>query len=448
MIILFLLSTMVLAYGLRNQAGYLKTPTLVSILYLAWFLPQLSGVSSDATVPSSGYHRLVVMMALSLIAFWLGWYWKSDRVQPAAEVDVTRIIPPALVLTLFSVAINLLLARYRSEWSGGQQWSGPITIVAFFSQIRDVALVLSLLLVLKRPTPLTIVMLAVNLAVTLPIAFTFLRRAEMIGLGAAILCTYWFVQRRTLSMLILVPAAIALGVTVYVIGPLRGMATYMEMTTGTRPSLLDPVLWGSIDLKAAFERTTQTAPDVRNALYVIDHTAQNLSFQFGARTWDGFVKQYIPGQIFGHDFKSSLYLSAGGSIYDEIFIEYNFSYGTGTTSTGFGSAFSDFGFLGVLYFFMIARAMKLLYNRSMVGQFWAQLAYACFLPLVLLSLTHGHEKLFNSVPYLAGVILMLRAASRRRWRLTSSHTIRLDAYGRRTQATSKITSDRRAVQGE
>lgn len=448
MIILFLLCITVLAYGLRTQAGYLKVPTLVAILYLAWFLPQLSAVSSDATVPSSGYHRLVVMMALSLIAFWLGWYWKSDRVRPAAELDVTWIIPPALVLTLFSVAINLLLARYRSEWSGGQQWSGPITIVAFFSQTRDVALVLSLLLVLKRRTPLTIVLFAVNLSVSLPIAFTLLRRAEMIGLGAAILCAYWFVQRRTFSMSILVPAAIALGVTVYVIGPLRGMAIYMEMTTGTRPSLLNPVLWGNVDLKAALDKTIQTAPDIRNALYVIDHTAQNLSFQLGAVTWDGFIQQYVPGQIFGHDFKSSLYLSSGRSIYGEISTEYNFTYGTGTTSTGFGSAFKDFGFLGALYFFMIARAMKYLYNRGMAGQFWAQLAYACFLPLVLLSLTHGHEKLFNLIPYFVAVILVLRAASRRRWRLTPSHTVRLNAYGRRSDPSSEITSDRRAVRGE
>ncbi len=407
MIILQILSLLIIAYGLRRKAGYLLLPTLIGVLWLLWFLPQLSELIQDSSVPASGLNRLIVMMALSLMAFWIGWYTTSRRVAPRPPADLSRLLPGAVLLTILSVAINVLLNRYRAEMAGVQQWSGPITIISFFAQIRDIALPLTLLLFLGQRSRLAALLLLANLMITLPIAFTLLRRSEILGLGAGVLAAFWFARRWQVSLLILAPTTAAFTVVAYVIGPLRGASRAMEELYGERPFILDPKLWQSIDFRAAGEHSLSKAHDLRNAVYLIDYCADEVAYKFGATIWNGLVKLYIPGQIFGYDFKRSLYFDRN-TAYESIFDIYGYKNPIGTTSTGFGSAFSDFGYLGALYFVFMAVALKRMFAHAVAGDIWAQVSYICFLPLVLISMTHGHIRFFISAPYLLVVIWMLR----------------------------------------
>ncbi len=262
-------------------------------------------------------------------------------------------------------------------------------------------------------------LLLANLAITVPIATVLLRRSEMIGLLAALLCAYWFARKKTISMPILATFGVGLVIVIYVIGPLRGASLLIEQTTGTRPFLFDPALWRSIDVEAAIAHNLEKAHDVRNALYVIDYTAINWNFNFGLSLWNALVKLYIPGQIFGADFKDSLYFDLARSAFDDIYLVYSFDFAVGTTSTGFGSAFSDFGYLGAAYFFLMGYVLKIMFTHGQAGFVWAQVAYMCFLPKVLVSLTHGHDKFFVSIPFLAFVILSLRFMSKYKLRLGS-----------------------------
>ena len=193
----------------------------------------------------------------------------------------------------------------------------------------------------------------------------------------------------------------------------------IEQTTGTRPLLIDPALWQNIDVEAAIQHNLEKAHDVRNALYVIDYTAENWNFNFGLSLWNAMVKLYVPGQIVGAEFKESLYLDLARHVYDDIFLTYNFDFADGTTSTGFGSAFTDFGYLGAFYFFLIGYVLKILFTHGQAGFVWAQVAYMCFLPKVLVSFTHGHDKVFVSIPFLCIVILSLRALSKYKVRMRS-----------------------------
>lgn len=417
MIILILLCLAILAHGLRMKAGYLRLPSLAALLCLLWFIPQLAGLANDISVPVSGYNRLTLMMSLCLISVWLGWHQRSRTFVAPPPTDFTKWVLPTLALTVISVAINLLLARYRAEWTGGQQWSGPITIVAFFAQVREVALVVSLLLFLNLRNRRTLLLLCANLAITLPIAMVLLRRSEMIGLLAALLCAFWFARRKTISLPVLSLVGVGLVIVVYVIGPLRGASAALEAANGSRPFLFDPELWRSIDIQATIALNLERAHDVRNALYVIDYTAESWNYNFGLSLWNGFVRLYIPGQILGAEFKQSLFFEQARSIFENIHTIYDFDYAGGTTSTGFGSAFSDFGYFGAAYFFVMGYVLKVMFTRGQLGYAWAQVAYMCFLPKVLVSLTHGHDKFFVSIPFLAVVILSLRAATLYRYRL-------------------------------
>lgn len=413
MIIIALLILAIFAHGIQREAGYLRLPTLIATLVLLWFGPQLIELGRDQTVPTSGLNRLTVVIALSLIVFWIGWYSTPVKARAYLPINTSRLIPATIILTALSIGINVLLESYRPQMAGVQQWSGPITIIAFFAQIRDIALAVTILLFLRYQSKITLILLIANLLISLPVAFTLLRRAEMLGLGAAIICAFWFAYRKRISWLILIPGILLFGTVVYVVGPLRGAAKAIELATGTRPFLFDPALWQNIDVSMAFESTATQAHDLRNALYLIDYYAETYMYKFGATIWNGLVHQYIPGQIFGKAFKESLFF-ARGSAYDDILVVYGFRYSDGTTSTGFGSAFADFSYFGVIYFYFFAAVMKRMFVRAEAGDFWSQVSYMCFLPLVLVSMTHGHDKFFVSAPYLIIVIWGIRSIAKHR----------------------------------
>ena len=413
MIVIILIAVLMVAQGLRSKAGYLHVPTLVAILFITWFVPQLLELGSDDTVPASGYTRLVIMAGGSLIAFWIGWYSTAATVSAYPSTDLRRLLPAAIGITLLSIGVNLLLNAYRPQMNGIQQWTGPITILAFFAQVRDIALALSLILFLRHRNRLTFVILLANLLVSIPIAFSLLRRAEIAGFGVSIICAFWFTRRQRLSLPILVMGILAFAVVVYTIGPLRGAARAIELTTGARPYLFDPSLWKNIDIAVVAKGSASKAVDLRNALYLIDYYADSFSYKLGGRIWNGFVQLYIPGQIVGQGFKDALFFERA-SAYQDIQAIYNFRYVDGTTPTGLGAAFSDFGYLGVGYFFIMAKIMKRIFDRAEAGSIWSQISYMCFLPLVLLSMTHGHEKFFVSIPFLICVIWIVRTFAKYR----------------------------------
>lgn len=407
----------VLVFEMRRPAGYLTFPAVFAILYVVWIMPQLVAVGRDDLVPVAGLNGLILMALLCLLAVFVGWHLRLSPNQPAmADLghDINRLIVPVIGISLFSIAVNVLLSSYRIEYADISQWTGTGTIVAFFAQLRDLALAGSLLIALRRPTVLSVAILAANAAISLPVAFVFLRRAEMIGLALTVAGAYWFSRRRTVPLPALAVVALALTVVVYVVGPLRGAAARIEYLTGSRPSLLSSELWSQINVVDAANNSLDNAPDVRNSAYIIDYRLSTGEYGYGAVTWNQFIRQWVPGQIIGADVKADLQLEFGGAIYDEIFEETGYRYQKGTTSTGFGSAFSDFGYFGALYFLVISTYLKRLFDRSHRGDAFAQMLFLSMLPIGLLSLTHGHGRFYVSLPLFWIVVKSLQVMGPRK----------------------------------
>jgi hypothetical protein len=415
-----LLSIWILSRYLPLRGGYVTFPAIFAGLYLVWVIPQVHSLEDSPLVPEGGHAALVVMALLCLAAAWAGWSLTKDR-RPNPTPEATIFDPRALVLptvlvTVASVAINALLNAMRPEMTDVSQWSGPITIVAFFAQIRNVALVLSLLLLFQYRTKTTIALALINLATTLPVAFVLMRRAEMIEVAIALVGAYWFARRKSFSLTLLAVAVVGLTVTVYSIGALRGAAQRIELTTGQQVSLFSPDLWSKVDVGETLARGVERAPDFLNAVHVIEYRQRTLDLVWGATLWNGIVQQYVPGQIVGHELKDSLMVGSRGDIYDTLGNLYSYDYQVGTTSTGFGSAFSDFWYFGALWFLVIAVILKRLFLRASEGDPWFQILYLSMLPSALLSLTHGHERFFIVVPLLAATVLVLRRIGNRRAR--------------------------------
>jgi hypothetical protein len=412
---LLLVSGAIGTYGLLRPAGYILAPTLVALVSAAWFAPQLITLAGESEIPVDAHFDVAAQAILCTVSVFLGWKYGTSRPVPVTtktiHFNVTALILPVFLLTVFAASMNILLERMAVQMAGISQWYGPIVIVAFFAQIRIVSLVLSLSMFLHQRTPMTITLLAANLLINIPVALISLRRTEMIDLAIAIVGALWFVRRWRVPLPFVLAGAMGMAVVVYSIGPLRAAQDQHFLRTGKTISLLNPEIWRSFDIFNTVGGSVAHAPDVRNAIWSTHLVNNTYAFSYGAVVWNGLVFQYVPAQIFGSAIKRDLMIDAGNLDSEYIFYNYGFNFQRGTTSTGIGSAYRDFGYFGFVYYLVMGFALARLFVHAMAGNLWMQAAYLSLVPFALTSITHGHDKFFVSWPLYAVVLIGLASVS-------------------------------------
>ncbi|WP_123906253.1 hypothetical protein [Sphingorhabdus sp. YGSMI21] len=418
-ILLLIFSSIVAAISIFQPAGYIKAPALMALVFAAWFAPQLFSAGQISTIPQDAVFDVGMLALFCILAVFFGW-WRGVATPirtPSKRIiiNVDALIAPVALLTIFTTVMNIYLNQMRGSEAGQvSQWTGPITIVAFFAGLRTIPLVFSLLMVMHKRTPLTLTLAVANLAVTIPVALIYLRRSEMVDLGIAILGALWFARRIRIAPLYIVAGAVLFAVVVFTIGPLRSAQNTHESQTGQNVSIINPILWKNIDVGKAVATSIDKSPDVQNAVYRTKYLNDYGGFSYGATVWNKFVLSFIPGQILGKDFKVGLLIASSGIAAEDIYYRYNFEYQTGTTSTGVGSAYADFGYLGFFYYLLVGYIMARIYRVAMRGDPWFQTAYLAILPFCLTMITHGHDLFFVNLALVTAVLFALKKISQRK----------------------------------
>ena len=399
-----LVAALLVAFGacavqLHKAHGYLTYPLLVGVFYLAWMAPQLLSVMADPLVPAGGLWSLCLMVLLSLLAVLAGWSLgckqamhglnRGGRAIPPRPSD-QALVWPAAALTAVAIGARVMLAGMRLDPELTSQWSGPIVIVVTIAGIRIIPLFLSLVLVLRRRTPLTIALAATNLALSGSFAFIDIGRSETIDLALVSFLALWFARRIRIGLPLLAAGGVAVGIFVFTVGEFRSAAADNYEMTGERVSIFNPVIWKSIDFEEASARAAEGAPDVRNAVYLMNYRQADGGYTFGARFWDDLVFRWVPAQIVGRQTKAALMFEKDQqAVYETIRNQYNYQRIGGTTSTGFGIAYSEFWFFGALLFGVYAWFAGRWWTLGSHGDLWAQVMYAATLGSGLVAFTHN-----------------------------------------------------------
>jgi len=408
-----LAALVVCAAMLPKPYGYLTYPLLAAGFYLAWMGPQLVVVMADPFAPKEGLWSMSLMVLLSLLAVLCAWSLGCS--QAARRMRSTAAAPPqpsekalfwpVVALTGLSIGARALLGNMRLDPDLTTQWSGPIVIVATVAGIRIIPLFLSLMVVMRRRTPATVGLAAVNLLLCASFAFVDIGRSETIDFILVIFLALWFARRIRIPLPVLGVSGAAVAVFVFAVGELRHASEdYFELT-GRRVPIFSPVIWRNIDFEQASTNAAERAPDVRNAVYLMAHRRWAGDYTFGTRLWDSFIFRWVPAQLVGKDLKSSLMFQYDvDAVYDVIADRYNYERTVGTTSTGFGVAFSEFWYFGALLFAVHAWLAGRWWTLGQRGDLWAQVMYASTLGSGLINFTHDVYWSWLSLPLLlAGV---------------------------------------------
>jgi hypothetical protein len=397
-----LVSVVAIVGALRRPGGCLRFSFLCAVLYLAWVVPQLWALSVDDTIPREGLSWLVIMVALCLCASLLGWQIGITRRGLGSNAvhggyDIGRLYWPVAALTALMILMDVLIGLRPEEERLQGAWSGPLTIFAFFLSLKVVGLYLSLIIALRERSTRAYLLAGLNILLGGASAFMAIRRGPLVDFGIAGIAAMWFGARKRVPTGVLAAAVVAMAVVTYAIVPLRSAASAIAERTGSSAGLLSLEVWEKVDVAGEIEAAARLAPDFSNAAHIIDAAGRWGEFTYGRQSWDTFVFRWVPGQIVGVDFKNSLMFQEGAD-FEQIAANYSYSRIGGTTSTGFGFAYQEFGLFGAIYFLLIGVVMGHLWARAETDDMWSQALYVSFAGGALLSVTHHAMWLIIQIP--------------------------------------------------
>ncbi|WP_013334347.1 hypothetical protein [Gloeothece verrucosa] len=405
--ILFLICIGLLGWGLIRIERIYQYPFFMGTIFTSFLLPQaFSLVDNPGGVNSKALERVLLVSCLCAAACWIG-YERKPNPRWLAKLNIIvneqKLFRAGIVLMIIGQLFRFLLFRTTVQIAGNGNWTGPATIYLFFSQVVNIAFAIFLLQTLKNPK-------IINLILTIIAGWPLLteifggRRQPTMTFIVIVGLSFWLVHRFLPPRWLIILAIVGLIFIIPVIGNLRD--GFWDLVFSGQ--------WQELILETQTTFKVQQEGEIlelRNAALFMDAIENTGLYGCGTGFWDSLIFQYVPGQFVGFDLKQSLQFNW---ITDDLLKKlYNYSIPSGTTLTGIGDSFIQFGYLGWLLFAMIGFLFKNLwisavYQRSQVSQ----LIYIGLISPAMVGLTHGIARFIQEFFFQVGVILIVTYYSR------------------------------------
>ena len=397
LLILFFLCTWLLIWGFRKPERMIQYPFLAAAVFTGWVLPQLLGLSNSLRLPAGALEKTIFMTFLCVMAIYLGhtinkvplraWNWRFSR---------KRLLIAAAALSLggayFYYQVSLLAEE--ATLTHGGAWTGIITIYVFFATMLTFGLVLALLSYLQEPSRWALLIVLFDLMFYLDRIIMRGRRQAAVEFLVILGLASWFHHRKLPPRWAVALVLITGALWVNSVGQYRSTMIAKE-GLGFRGVL-------AIDFVDNFKSIFSVGgEELKNAVYDIQGADRLASFDFGLSHWNGFVHNYIPGQIVGNDFKKGLMFEFDDAAYREFSHIPHY----GSTHTGMSDSFASFWYFGALKFFIISFVMAKLYRAANQGHLVAQMLLMLVFVGALESITHTTDRFFMIWPKIAAFLL-------------------------------------------
>ena len=142
--------------------------------------------------------------------------------------------------------------------------------------------------------------------------------------------------------------------------------------------------------------------ELRNAAVLIQTTRILGEYHLGTGYWDEVIWRFVPAQIIGKDLKDWFMVGRNSEDYEDAFAKEGFQVSKGSTITGVGDSFREFGFFGAGVFALIGVFFRTIWSAaSRRGAVFAQLLYIGTVTSAMRAVTH------QTVDFLPGLIYQL-----------------------------------------
>ncbi|CAN7610370.1 hypothetical protein LJR231_004576 [Phyllobacterium sp. LjRoot231] len=353
---------MLLFWGMLRRERIYQFPFLVGVITFAFILPQIPALADDRFLPEGGYAKTIAFTILCLSMCWLGW---SPNARPFAffrwDFDEKRLLIAAFFLSLTGAYFYFKLSRLPGEMMVGVQISGAPVAWLFFARFMSYGMAIAILCFARRYSWTAAFIIGVDLIFYFDRIVVTGKRAEAVELLIMFALAFWFYKGWVIPRTIML-TGVLLGTIM-----LNSMGDYRTITRANSAPVWQDI--AQINVAANFNDLLKNGgPEMRNAIWRIHHTEETLDFDYGKFHWNRLVFNYVPAQLFGARFKTSLMMTmpVAARDYDPL---------TGTTETGMADAFQSFWYFGALKFLLLAYLMSRLWASAKSGEMSAQLVY-------------------------------------------------------------------------
>jgi hypothetical protein len=384
------------AWGMRKPGRFCEYPFLAGATFGGFIMPMAVGMAMANTISPLLLDQALALCILCAAMCYLGYVAGETRfISRGWEFDENRLAIVAVALSVFGGFFYILLAGLPDELVATGASTGVAVVYYFFSSTLRYGFAIGVLLYAKRRSKLALA------AVLFDSFFLFYmivirgRRNFAVEVLLILLCCAWFVGRKTLPRWAMAVLLIAGLFGVAGVGAYRA-AMYQDQAYGG--ALRHEIPVGEI-LQIDFVDTFLTymqeeAYEMKNLAYVIQVTD---SFDWGLSYYNEFVYVYVPAQVVGAEFKESLRFDVPGELLAP-------GSPPATTEFGVGDSYQAFGWFGCFVFFLIAFAMRRMFDRADAGHTAAQIVYMLTVTVSMNSITH-HTKYFLTPWLHLGVFL-------------------------------------------
>ncbi len=380
----FLLLTGVsLLLTILRPARLFEYPYFMAAVFAVFILPQaISLVRFPGGAPPEAVESVLLMTVLCLGMCLVGYYLPLNpgfirKISGRAYSD--RLFHCGLLFVIIAYFFNYLIAGMSEEETGGGMWTGKVTIYGFFANLVFSGLAICLTTAIQKRS--IIAWIATAAASVLPIQASIFagRREGTVLFALTILMTLYYQKRMMPPRLAIAGSIVFAALAIPATGTYRGLASQQN--------------WEEIrqlDLVGNFQKflTEESILELRNAAVVIEATADSGSFDFGTGYWDQLVFRFVPAQLLGQGFKEGLMFHSPDEREDEV-AKQSYYIPPGSTVTGMADSFEQFGYLGCLFFLLLAVLFKNLWVASLKpGAVLAQVFYTQISTSAMRAVTH------------------------------------------------------------
>lgn len=372
-----------LAETLFKPEKIYEYPFFMAATFAIFIVPQaISLIRFPGDAQPEWIANVLLMCCLCFAACWVGYRRPVSRTCQqllVLPVNLERLFHGGLVFIAVSFFFNHLISGMTEEETGGSMWTGKVTIYDFFAGLIYPGFAICLVTALR--TNRLRAWLATWLAVIHPIEASLLagrREVTVLLLMTLVLTLYYqrgFKPPRLAIVLFLILAMLAVPAT----GTYRGLAQQKDWQGVSQ-----------INLVANFEEylNQESILELRNAAFLIEVTRETGNYQYGEAYWDQLVFRFVPAQWLGKGFKNRLmFHPQDDSSQDEVSKIYDIP--VGSTITGMGDSFQQFGWFGCLFFAGMGWLFKNLFHASrQPNAIFAQLFYIQIGTSAMRAVTH------------------------------------------------------------
>ena len=358
-------------------------PQFMAATFGIFILPQaISLVRFPGAASEPAVQRVLWVGCLCMGACMSGYHWTGPLHalrRPSAGFDYAKLQQAGILFVACGLVMSYALRAINIQTTELGGWTGPATLYGFFQQLAYPGFAICLLVMLRKPTALSIGSTA--MATIVPLQSMIFGRREPAALFALSigLTVYFRLGWRPPRWLI----------TVAVAGAMLGIpatATYRQLQldrdwSGVRQIEL-------LDNFRAF-LNDESVLELRNAAMLIDATRRSGGYEYGAGYWNHLVFRYVPAQILGQEFKESLFIKAKRELVERELATIGYVNPVGSTVTGLGDSFQQFGYFGCLFFALLGAFFRRLWRAaSAPDAVIAQLLYITTCTSAMRAVTH------------------------------------------------------------